>query len=146
MENKKENQSVSFDNLKFLSQLVNSNEINQMATNIKKAKQTLETYYKSIKDKIKVDASKPQVTIEPSESVVTKAQVETKPVANPAREASFVKKDNANTKNFQPRTPYNKNAQQQGQGNFNRPQANGQKPPFNKPFNKDNKIYIKINN
>lgn len=137
MENKKENQSVSFDNLKFLSQLVNSNEINQMATNIKKAKQTLETYYKSIKDKIKVDASKPQVTIEPSESVVTKAQVETNPVANPAREASFVKKDNANTKNFQSRTPYNKNSQQQGQGNFNRPQANGQKPPFNKPFNKD---------
>lgn len=138
MENKKENQAVSFDNLKFLSQLVNGNEINQMVTNIKKAKQTLETYYKSIKDKIKVDASKPQVTIEPSESVVTKAQVETKTVATPAREASFVKRDNANTqnnKNFQSKTPYNKN-QSQGQGTFNRQNNNGQKP-FNKPFNKD---------
>ena len=97
MENKKENLAVSFDNLKFLSQLVNGNEISQMVTNIKKAKQTLETYYKSIKDKIKVDATKPQVTVEPSESVVTKAQVETKTVAAPARETSFVKRENANT-------------------------------------------------
>lgn len=145
MENKKENQTVSFENLRFLSELVKGNEINQMVTNIKKAKQSLETYYKKIKDKVKVDASKPQVTIEPSESVVTKATSETNPTANTGREASFVKKDAGATntnKSFQPKTPYNKNNQQ---GNFNR-QNNGQKSGFNKPFNKDGVKPVKDGN
>lgn len=139
MENKKENQTVSFENLKVLSQLVNSNEINHMITNIKKAKQSLEVYYKSIKDKVKVDNSKPQNVIEPSESVISKPQ--TKPTENVSRENSFVKRDNKpnynnNTnKNFQQKVPFNKNNQQ---GNFNgRPNKDGQKPSFNKPFNKD---------
>lgn len=139
MENKKENQTVSFENLKVLSQLVNSNEINHMITNIKKAKQSLEVYYKSIKDKVKVDNSKPQNVIEPSESVISKPQ--NKPTENVSRENSFVKRDNKpnysnNTnKNFQQKVPFNKNNQQ---GNFNgRPNKDGQKPSFNKPFNKD---------
>lgn len=139
MENKKENQTVSFENLKVLSQLVNSNEINHMITNIKKAKQSLEVYYKSIKDKVKVDNSKPQNVIEPSESVISKPQ--TKPTENVSRENSFVKRDNKpnysnNTnKNFQQKVPFNKNNQQ---SNFNgRPNKDGQKPSFNKPFNKD---------
>ena len=137
MENKKENQTVAFENLKFLSQLVNGNEINQMVSNLKKAKQSLETYYKSIKDKVQVDNTKPQVAVEPSESVVTKSIVQSqpaKPAENNSRDSFARREQGANQRNFQPKTPYNKNNQQ---GNFNNRQPNGTKPPFNKPFNKD---------
>ena len=138
MENKKENQSVSFDNLKYLNNLLSGTEINQMITNLKKAKQTLETYYKSIKDKVVVDKSKPQVVaVEPTESVVTKPQ-SVKPVENTTREDSFVKNTQKkegfvnNNKNFQQKAPFNKNNQQNN--NFNK---NGAQKPQGKPFNKD---------
>lgn len=140
MENKKENQGVSFGNLKFLTQLIAGNQISQMITNIKKAKQSLEAYYKSIKDKVVVDASKPQVEIIQQESVVSKPQ-QAKPIENNNRENSFVKNsgvkkdfDKNNNKNFQSKTPYNKD----GKDKLNNGNYAKQQKPFNKDLNKNN--------
>lgn len=132
MENKKENQNTSFGNLKFLTQLIAGNQINQMITNIKKAKQSLETYYKNIKDKVVVKSKKPQVEIIKEESVI-KPKVQT-PIEKDNRENSFVKNSNVkkdfernsgNVKNSQSKTPFNK----ENNSNFVK--------QSNRPFNKD---------
>ena len=132
MENKKENQNTSFGNLKFLTQLIAGNQINQMITNIKKAKQSLETYYKNIKDKVVVESKKPQVEIIKEESVI-KPKVQ-KPIEKDNRENSFVKNSNVkkdfernsgNVKNSQSKTPFNK----ENNSNFVK--------QSNRPFNKD---------
>ena len=132
MENKKENQNISFGNLKFLTQLIAGNQINQMITNIKKAKQSLETYYKNIKDKVVAESKKPQVEIIKEESVI-KPKVQT-PIEKDNRENSFVKNSNVkkdfernsgNVKNSQSKTPFNK----ENNSNFVK--------QSNRPFNKD---------
>ena len=65
---------VDFTNLKSLNQLISGNEINGFATGLKKAKQTLDSYCKGLKEvysKKKTAVQKPVQKVEVKEVVKT---------------------------------------------------------------------------
>lgn len=136
--------ALTFTNLKSLNQLISGNEINNFASGLKKAKQTLDTYCKNLKEvyakkKNSVVQEKP-VQKQPVEQqkVVVQKEVKTEQVQRPtAEKKTFVNNNNGNVKLNMDKKPFNCNFDKNG----DRPQQdkrfnNGDKKPFNKDFKK----------
>ncbi len=136
--------ALTFTNLKSLNQLISGNEINNFASGLKKAKQTLDTYCKNLKEvyakkKNSVVQEKP-VQKQPVEQqkVVVQKEVKTEQVQRPTAEKKpFVNNNNGNVKPNIDKKPFNRNFDKNG----DRPQQdkrfnNGDKKPFNKDFKK----------
>ncbi len=136
--------ALTFTNLKSLNQLISGNEINNFASGLKKAKQTLDTYCKNLKEvyakkKNSVAQEKP-VQKQPVEQqkVVVQKEVKTEQVQRPtAEKKAFVNNNNGNVKPNMDKKPFNRNFDKNG----DRPQQdkrfnNGDKKPFNKDFKK----------
>ncbi len=136
--------ALTFTNLKSLNQLISGNEINNFASGLKKAKQTLDTYCKNLKEvyakkKNSVAQEKP-VQKQPVEQqkVVVQKEVKTEQTQRPtAEKKSFVNNNNGNGKPNMDKKPFNRNFDKNG----DRPQQdkrfnNGDKKPFNKDFKK----------
>lgn len=136
--------ALTFTNLKSLNQLISGNEINNFASGLKKAKQTLDTYCKNLKEvyakkKNSVVQEKP-VQKQPVEQqkVVVQKEVKTEQVQRPTAEKKpFVNNNNGNVKPNMDKKPFNRNFDKNG----DRPQQdkrfnNGDKKPFNKDFKK----------
>lgn len=136
--------ALTFTNLKSLNQLISGNEINNFASGLKKAKQTLDTYCKNLKEvyakkKNSVAQEKP-VQKQPVEQqkVVVQKEVKTEQVQRPTAEKKpFVNNNNGNVKPNMDKKPFNRNFDKNG----DRPQQdkrfnNGDKKPFNKDFKK----------
>lgn len=136
--------ALTFTNLKSLNQLISGNEINNFASGLKKAKQTLDTYCKNLKEvyakkKNSVVQEKP-VQKQPVEQqkVVVQKEVKTEQVQRPtAEKKTFVNNNNGNVKLNMDKKPFNRNFDKNG----DRPQQdkrfnNGDKKPFNKDFKK----------
>lgn len=136
--------ALTFTNLKSLNQLISGNEINNFASGLKKAKQTLDTYCKNLKEvyakkKNSVVQEKP-VQKQPVEQqkVVVQKEVKTEQVQRPTAEKKpFVNNNNGNVKLNMDKKPFNRNFDKNG----DRPQQdkkfnNGDKKPFNKDFKK----------
>lgn len=136
--------ALTFTNLKSLNQLISGNEINNFASGLKKAKQTLDTYCKNLKEvyakkKNSVVQEKP-VQKQPVEQqkVVVQKEVKTEQVQRPTAEKKpFVNNNSGNGKPNMDKKPFNRNFDKNG----DRPQQdkkfnNGDKKPFNKDFKK----------
>jgi len=136
--------ALTFTNLKSLNQLISGNEINNFANGLKKAKQTLDTYCKNLKEvyakkKNSVVQEKP-VQKQPVEQqkVVVQKEVKTEQVQRPTAEKKpFVNNNSGNGKPNTDKKPFNRNFDKNG----DRPQQdkrfnNGDKKPFNKDFKK----------
>lgn len=136
--------ALTFTNLKSLNQLISGNEINNFASGLKKAKQTLDTYCKNLKEvyakkKNSVVQEKP-VQKQPVEQqkVVAQKEVKTEQVQRPTAEKKpFVNNNSGNAKPNMDKKPFNRNFDKNG----DRPQQdkkfnNGDKKPFNKDFKK----------
>lgn len=136
--------ALTFTNLKSLNQLISGNEINNFASGLKKAKQTLDTYCKNLKEvyakkKNSVAQEKP-VQKQPVEQqkVVVQKEVKTEQTQRPtAEKKSFVNNNNGSGKPNMDKKPFNRNFDKNG----DRPQQdkrfnNGDKKPFNKDFKK----------
>lgn len=136
--------ALTFTNLKSLNQLISGNEINNFASGLKKAKQTLDTYCKNLKEvyakkKNSVVQEKP-VQKQPVEQqkVVVQKEVKTEQVQRPTAEKKpFVNNNSGNGKPNTDKKPFNRNFDKNG----DRPQQdkkfnNGDKKPFNKDFKK----------
>ncbi len=136
--------ALTFTNLKSLNQLISGNEINNFASGLKKAKQTLDTYCKNLKEvyakkKNSVAQEKP-VQKQPVEQqkVVVQKEVKTEQVQRPTAEKKpFVNNNSGNGKPNMDKKPFNRNFDKNG----DRPQQdkrfnNGDKKPFNKDFKK----------
>ena len=136
--------ALTFTNLKSLNQLISGNEINNFASGLKKAKQTLDTYCKNLKEvyakkKNSVVQEKP-VQKQPVEQqkVVVQKEVKTEQVQRPtAEKKSFVNNNSGNGKPNTDKKPFNRSFDKNG----DRPQQdkkfnNGDKKPFNKDFKK----------
>lgn len=136
--------ALTFTNLKSLNQLISGNEINNFASGLKKAKQTLDTYCKNLKEvyakkKNSVVQEKP-VQKQPVEQqkVVVQKEVKTEQVQRPtAEKKTFVNNNNGNVKLNMDKKPFNRNFDKNG----DRPQQdkkfnNVDKKPFNKDFKK----------
>lgn len=136
--------ALTFTNLKSLNQLISGNEINNFASGLKKAKQTLDTYCKNLKEvyakkKNSVVQEKP-VQKQPVEQqkVDVQKEVKTEQVQRPTAEKKpFVNNNSGNGKPNTDKKPFNRNFDKNG----DRPQQdkkfnNGDKKPFNKDFKK----------
>ena len=136
--------ALTFTNLKSLNQLISGNEINNFASGLKKAKQTLDTYCKNLKEvyakkKNSVVQEKP-VQKQPVEQqkVVVQKEVKTEQVQRPTAEKKpFVNNNSGNGKPNTDKKPFNRSFDKNG----DRPQQdkkfnNGDKKPFNKDFKK----------
>lgn len=136
--------ALTFTNLKSLNQLISGNEINNFASGLKKAKQTLDTYCKNLKEvyakkKNSVVQEKP-VQKQPVEQqkVDVQKEVKTEQVQRPTAEKKpFVNNNSGNGKSNTDKKPFNRNFDKNG----DRPQQdkkfnNGDKKPFNKDFKK----------
>ena len=123
--------ALTFTNLKSLNQLISGNEINNFASGLKKAKQTLDTYCKNLKEvyakkKNSVAQEKP-VQKQPVEQqkVVVQKEVKTEQVQRPtAEKKAFVNNNNGNVKPNMDKKPFNRN--------FDK---NGDRPQQDKRFN-----------
>ena len=136
--------ALTFTNLKSLNQLISGNEINNFASGLKKAKQTLDTYCKNLKEvytkkKNSVAQEKPvqKQSIE-QQKVVVQKEVKTEQNQRPTTEKKpFVNSNNGNVKPNVDKKPFNRSFDKNG----DRPQQdkrfnNGDKKPFNKDFKK----------
>ena len=136
--------ALTFTNLKSLNQLISGNEINNFASGLKKAKQTLDTYCKNLKEvyakkKNSVVQEKPvQKQSVEQQKVVVQKEVKTEQVQRPTAEKKpFVNNNNGNVKPNMDKKPFNRNFDKNGDRSqqdkrFN----NGDKKPFNKDFKK----------
>ena len=136
--------ALTFTNLKSLNQLISGNEINNFASGLKKAKQTLDTYCKNLKEvyakKRNSVAQEKPVQKQPVEQqkVVAQKEVKTEQVQRPtAEKKSFVNNSNGNAKPNMDKKTFNRNFDKNG----DRPQQdkrfnNSDKKPFNKDFKK----------
>lgn len=136
--------ALTFTNLKSLNQLISGNEINNFASGLKKAKQTLDTYCKNLKEvyakkKNSVAQEKPvQKQSVEQQKVVVQKEVKTEQTQRPtAEKKSFVNNNNGSGKPNMDKKPFNRNFDKNG----DRPQQdkrfnNGDKKPFNKDFKK----------
>lgn len=129
MENKNKEQTGTFDNLKYLNQLVVGTEINQMVSNMKRAKTSLETYYKKVKNVIssKVEevskvVEKPVEVSKPIEQNRQSSFEPEKPVES--SQDTYVKNQRPqNTRSYNNDRPYSQN---NNNNNYNR--TNGDRP------------------
>ena len=136
--------ALTFTNLKSLNQLISGNEINNFASGLKKAKQTLDTYCKNLKEvyakKKNSVVQEKSVQKQPVEQqkVVVQKEVKTEQVQRPTAEKKpFVNNNSGNGKPNMDKKPFNRNFDKNG----DRPQQdkkfnNGDKKPFNKDFKK----------
>ena len=136
--------ALTFTNLKSLNQLISGNEINNFASGLKKAKQTLDTYCKNLKEvyakkKNSIAQEKPvQKQSVEQQKVVVQKEVKTEQTQRPtAEKKSFVNNNNGSGKPNMDKKPFNPNFDKNG----DRPQQdkrfnNGDKKPFNKDFKK----------
>lgn len=136
--------ALTFTNLKSLNQLISEKEINNFANGLIKAKQTLDTYCKNLKEvyakkKNSVVQEKP-VQKQPVEQqkVVVQKEVKTEQVQRPTAEKKpFVNNNSGNGKPNTDKKQFNRSFDKNG----DRPQQdkkfnNGDKKPFNKDFKK----------
>ncbi|MDY5042010.1 MAG: translation initiation factor IF-2 [Eubacteriales bacterium] len=136
--------ALTFTNLKSLNQLISGNEINNFASGLKKAKQTLDTYCKNLKEVYakKKDSVIQEKTVQKQpveqQKVVAQKEVKTEQVQRPTAEKKpFVNNNSGNAKPNMDKKPFNRNFDKNG----DRPQQdkkfnNGDKKPFNKDFKK----------
>lgn len=136
--------ALTFTNLKSLNQLISGNEINNFASGLKKAKQTLDTYCKNLKEVYakKKDSVVQEKTVQKQpveqQKVVAQKEVKTEQVQRPTAEKKpFVNNNSGNGKPNTDKKPFNRNFDKNG----DRPQQdkkfnNGDKKPFNKDFKK----------
>ncbi len=112
--------TVSFEKLKKLSQMLNGSELGSFATGISKAKKALDTYCKSLKEKEVTSKSAPTQPATTAPAPVATNKVEEKP------NIVFTPKNNV-------RPQFNRN-QPDSRGNNNNPRFNrdGSRPPFNR--------------
>ncbi len=126
---------VDFTNLKSLNQLISGNEINGFAAGLKKAKQSLDSYCKNLKEVYakKKESNKVETKVE-QVKVVEKQQPEKTVEPVQSIKKPFENKQNFN-KNVSDKKSFNRTENKvQGDKKFN--SNNGDKKQFNKDFNK----------
>ncbi len=105
---------VDFTNLKSLNQLISGNEINGFATGLKKAKQTLDSYCKGLKEVYAKKKNAAQKPVQKVENVEVKETVKVAKVDVSAQtpvqqnKTTFENKGNFNKNNVSDKKPFNK--------------------------------------